>query len=139
MRNVRPIFLNRIGDKEGYLIPIENNKNIPFAIKRVYYIWNVPKGEERGFHSHKKLEQLLICIHGSVKVKVVTFSEEEEYLLDSPDKGLYIGPMVWREMMDFSEESVLLVMASELYTEEDYIRNKKQHLNLAKKYFCKEE
>lgn len=115
-------FLN-ISNKYGSLTPIEELKDIPFDIKRVYYITKVPKDISRGFHAHRKLHQVLICLNGSVKIKVKTTKEEEEVILDDPAIGLYIGPYVWREMYNFSDGAVLLVLASDYYNEEDYIRN----------------
>jgi dTDP-4-dehydrorhamnose 3,5-epimerase-like enzyme len=115
-------FLN-IANKYGSLTPIEELIDIPFDIKRVYYITKVPKDISRGFHAHRKLHQVLICLNGSVKIKVKTTKEEEEVILDDPAIGLYIGPYVWREMYNFSEGAVLLVLASDYYNEDDYIRN----------------
>lgn len=114
---------NGKGYENGLLVAIEGERDIPFNIKRIYYIYGVPSHVERGFHSHKKLHQVLICVHGSVKVKVKNQENEEVFILQNPSEGLYIGNMVWREMFDFSEGAVLLALASEYYTEEDYIRD----------------
>lgn len=122
-------------DKYGKLTPIEAKKDIPFEIKRVYYITNVEEGITRGFHSHRNLHQVLICVSGSVKVRTKTPVDEEIYELKDSTDGLYIGPMVWREMFDFSENAVLLVLASELYDEADYIRNYDFYLEEATKVF----
>lgn len=123
-------FVN-IGSKSiGYLIALEENKNIPFDIKRVYYTYGVPTKQKRGFHAHKSLEQVLICVSGSVKVKCFNGKEEKIYLLDKPNEGLYIGPIVWREIYDYSENTVLMVLASELYDEDDYIRNYDEFVKL---------
>ena len=110
------------GDARGELIAIESGKEIPFSIKRVYYIYGVGEGVRRGYHAHKKLEQVLICMHGSCKVLLDDGRERAEVLLDSPAQGLYVGHAVWREMFDFSPDAVLVVLASELYDESDYIR-----------------
>ncbi|WP_026887162.1 sugar 3,4-ketoisomerase [Clostridium beijerinckii] len=115
-------FLN-IGSKYGNLTPIEGLVDIPFDIKRIYYITKVPQDISRGFHAHRKLHQVLICLNGSVKIKVKSPKEESEFTLDNSAVGLYIGPYVWREMYDFSEGAVLLVLASDYYDEDDYIRN----------------
>jgi len=115
-------FLN-ISNKYGTLTPIEEFVDVPFDIKRIYYITEVPQDVSRGFHAHKKLHQVLICIKGSVKIKVKTPKEETEFLLNSSSVGLYIGPYIWREMYNFSEDAVLLVLASDYYNEDDYIRN----------------
>jgi dTDP-4-dehydrorhamnose 3,5-epimerase-like enzyme len=114
---------NSHGDHRGELVALEYPKDLPFPIKRIYYIYNVPGNERRGFHSHNKLEQILIAVSGSVKILLKTPEDEKTVLLDSPKKGLYIGPMMWREMFDFSDDAVLLVLASREYDESDYIRN----------------
>ncbi|MBR2833502.1 MAG: FdtA/QdtA family cupin domain-containing protein [Bacilli bacterium] len=110
-------------DKYGKLIALEENEEIPFNIKRVYYIYDVESKVRRGFHSHKNLEQVLICVHGSVKILLKTPDEEQIITLDNPNKGLYIGADIWREMYDFENGAVLLVLASDLYDENDYIRD----------------
>lgn len=115
-------FLN-ISGKYGDLTPIEELVDIPFDIKRVYYITKVPQDISRGFHAHRKLHQVLICVNGSVKIKVKTPKEETEFLLNTSSVGLYIGPYIWREMYNFSKDAVLLVLASDYYHEDDYIRN----------------
>lgn len=120
----------------GSLIALEENTvEIPFDIKRCYYIYDVSEEIRRGFHSHMDLEQVLICVHGSVKILVKTPFEEEVVTLDSPDKGLYIGPMIWREMFEWQHEAVLLVLASKHYNEADYIRDYAQYEKCAKEYF----
>lgn len=124
MENCRLLKFNCIGSRDrGYLVPIEENKNIPFEIKRVYYTFGVPTDVERGFHAHKDLEQVLICVNGSFKVKCFDGKNKEVYELNSKDEGLYIGNLVWREICDYSENSVLLSLASKYYSEEDYIRD----------------
>lgn len=114
------------GNKErpmGHLTPIEEMSDIPFEIKRIYYITRVPENTIRGFHAHRKLEQVLICLNGSVAVNISDPFEKESFLLNDPAKGLYIGPGMWREMYDFSPAAVLLVLASDFYDENDYIRD----------------
>ena len=107
----------------GSLVPIESKGTIPFEIKRLYYIYNVDNNQIRGNHSHKKLHQVLICVHGSIDIRVENFYGEEVYKLSDPTVGLYIGPDNWRQMYNFSEDAVLLVIASEHYDEKDYIRD----------------
>lgn len=107
----------------GKLIYAEGEQDFPFPIKRVYYICDVPKGIRRGFHAHKNLEQYLLCVHGECKILLNDGIHEETVLLNDPRKGLYVGPGMWREMYDFSEGAVLLVLASEHYNENDYIRD----------------
>lgn len=111
------------GDSRGQLIAIEEAKDIPFEIKRVYYLLDTVKGVRRGFHAHKNLEQVLICVHGSCKVLLDDGIEKEIVELNQPNKGLYIANDIWREMFDFSSDAVLLVLASEYYDERDYIRS----------------
>jgi len=110
-------------DEYGRLTPVESGIDIPFEIKRVYYIYNVLSDVTRGLHSHNKLHQVLIALGGSVKIRIKTPSDEQVIELYDPAEGLYIGPYVWREMFDFSAGSTLLVLASELYDENDYIRD----------------
>ncbi|WP_171787052.1 WxcM-like domain-containing protein [Clostridium beijerinckii] len=115
----------------GNLTPIEEVFDVPFDIKRIYYITNVPQGVSRGFHAHRRLHQVLICINGSVKIKLKNPKEESEVILNDSSDGLYIGPYVWREMYDFSEDAILLVLASDYYNENDYIRNIDFYMNEA--------
>lgn len=119
----RLISFQQHGDDRGQLVALEENKEIPFNIKRVYYMYDTGQGVRRGYHAHRKLEQILICIHGSCKVHLDDGKTIEEVTLDTPFDGLYISNDVWREMYDFSEDAVLLVLASELYDEKDYIRD----------------
>ena len=112
------------GDDRGSLIAIENQKDYPFDVKRVYYIFDTLPKVRRGFHAHKNLQQILICVSGSCKVHLDNgLGETTEVLLDNPAKGLYISADMWREMHDFSIGAVLLVLASEYYDEKDYIRD----------------
>lgn len=119
----------------GHLVPLEVGSDIPFVVNRLYYITDVPQNETRGYHSHNELEQVLICLYGSVTIKVNTPYEEEHIVLDKVNKGLYIGPMVWREMYDFSKGAVLLVLASKHYDEGDYIRDYAEYCQMAEAYF----
>lgn len=135
MFNCALIKFKDISDKYGHLTPIESKKDIPFEIKRVYYITHVEKEITRGYHSHRKLHQVMICLNGSVKVKLKNPNEEETVELNNSSIGLYIGPYVWREMFDFTESSVLLVLASEYFDEEDYIRNYDFYLDEAIKRY----
>ncbi len=120
MKNITKYNIHK--DKWGKLVALEGNGDIPFNIKRVYYIYGVEEGVRRGFHSHRKLQQILICVHGSVKILLKTPDKEEVVTLNKANEGLYIGPNTWREMYDFSDDAVLLVLASEHYKESDYIR-----------------
>lgn len=111
------------GDYRGQLVALETLKDIPFSIKRVYYIYDTLKDVRRGFHAHRNLEQILVCIHGSCKIMLDNGYEKADIVLDKPFEGLYISNDMWREMYDFSEDAVLLVLASEYYDESDYIRD----------------
>ena len=135
MENVKKVKLNVIEDKRGKMIPLEYPKQLDFPLNRIYYIYDVAENERRGFHSHNELEQILIAVSGSIKILVKTPYEEEVVELKDPSDGLYIGPMIWREMYDFSEGAVLLVLASHEYDESDYIRNYEEYEQKAKVYF----
>ncbi len=112
------------GDARGSLIALENLKDFPFEVSRVYYIFDTLSNVRRGFHAHKKLKQVLICVNGSCKIHLDNgLGETKEVLLDRPDIGLFLGADVWHEMYDFSDHAVLLVLASEYYDEKDYIRD----------------
>lgn len=114
------------GDERGMLVALEEQKDIPFEIKRVYYLYDTKTEVHRGFHAHKSLEQILICIHGSCKVLLDNGTEKKVVSLEKPYEGLYVPNDMWREMYDFSEDAVLLVLASDYYIEEDYIRDYKE-------------
>lgn len=120
------------GDERGHLSVIEENMDIPFEIKRVYYLYDTQKDVVRGLHAHKTLEQILVCVSGSCMIKLDDGNEVVDVMLDDPTKGLYVGSMIWREMYDFSDNAVLLVMASELYNENDYIRDYNEFLSFKK-------
>ena len=120
------------GDDRGQLIAIEAQKDLPFDIKRVYYIYDTLPGVRRGFHAHRCLQQILVCVSGSCKIHLDNGYDTAEVLLDTPSKGLYIANDMWREMYDFSPDAVLLVLASEYYDEADYIRNYEDFIKLVK-------
>ncbi len=107
----------------GSLVALEENKNIPFDIRRVYYIYDTKKDLVRGMHSHKALQQVLICVKGSCTVSLDDSLEKAEVVLDAPNKGLLVRSNVWREMYDFSPDCVLMVLADKHYDEADYIRD----------------
>lgn len=114
---------NEICDYRGALVVIQQIKDIPFEIKRIYYMYNTKKDVIRGCHAHKNLEQVLICINGSCKILLDNGIEKETVVLDKKNLGLYIRSNTWREMFQFSKDAVLLVLASDYYDEKDYIRN----------------
>ncbi|MEO1768384.1 WxcM-like domain-containing protein [Candidatus Enterococcus ferrettii] len=111
------------GDERGQLVALEEFRDIPFKIKRVYYMYDTKQGVTRGFHAHKSLEQILICIHGGCKVLLDNGYEKKVVPLEKPYEGLYVSNNMWREMFDFTSDAVLMVLASEVYDENDYIRD----------------
>ena len=117
------------GDGRGQLIAVEGERDVPFPIRRVYYMYGVGEGIRRGYHAHKQLEQSLMCMHGSCKIFLDYGRERESVLLDSPGVGLYIGRNMWREMYEFSPDAVLVVLASMPYAESDYIRDYVQFIS----------
>ena len=122
-----------LGDQRGQLIALEENKNVPFDIKRVYYIFGTPENTERGFHAHHKLRQLLICIHGECTFVLDDGKNRQEIHITSNEKGLLIEPYIWHEMKKFSPGTVLLSLASDFYDESDYIRNYDDFLKVVQK------
>lgn len=120
---INKIQFQRHGDARGMLVALEENKEIPFKIKRVYYLYDTLADVTRGFHAHKSLQQILICVHGSCKIRLDDGCDKGVVILDTPDEGIYVGNNMWREMFDFSPDAVLMVLASELYDEKDYIRD----------------
>lgn len=123
------------GDERGQLVALEEFNDIPFEIKRVYYMYDTGEGVRRGFHAHKKLKQILICIHGSCKILLDNGAEKKIIPLEKPYEGVYVSNDMWREMYDFSPDAVLMVLASEYYDEADYIRDYDEFL----KYVGKKE
>jgi dTDP-4-dehydrorhamnose 3,5-epimerase-like enzyme len=121
--DIRFIQFQSHGDERGALVSLEDHKNIPFTIRRVYYIFNTRKEVRRGFHAHKQLKQLAIVLKGSCRFMLDDGKEKIDILLDNPEQGLYIESFVWREMYDFSDDCVLLVLADSFYEEADYIRD----------------
>lgn len=117
------IELPKISDPRGNLTFVEENDHIPFEIKRVYYLYDVPGGSERGGHAHKDLHQLIIAMSGSFDVVLDDGKEKKRFHLNRSYYGLYVCPMIWRELDNFSSGSVSLVLASNLYDESDYYRD----------------
>jgi dTDP-4-dehydrorhamnose 3,5-epimerase-like enzyme len=122
MSLIRTLSLNSIGDGRGSLVSIEAHKTIPFSIERVYYLTNL-NGHSRGFHAHKKLQQLVVCVHGSCRFVLDDGKRRESVVLDNPFTALLVGNMVWREMSDFKNDCVIMVLANAYYDESDYIRD----------------
>jgi len=131
MSLIKTISFKPLGDERGSLVALENNKSVPFDIKRVYYIFGTKEGVSRGFHAHRNLKQVAVCVTGSCRFVLDNGKQKEEIILDSPLKGLVINKMIWREMYDFSGDCVLLLLASECYDESDYIRDYSEFLKTA--------
>lgn len=127
------IDLPKVTDARGNLTFVEENKHIPFQIKRVYYLYDVPAGEARGGHAHKRLQQLIISASGSFDVVLDDGSRRKRFHLNRSYYGLYLPSMIWRELDNFSSGSVCLVLASELFEEDDYIRDYETFRKLVRK------
>jgi hypothetical protein len=123
LADCRKLSLPVIGEPRGNLTFVENDRHIPFAMQRVYYLYDVPGGAERGGHAHKELHQLLIAMSGSFDVHLDDGSDRRSYHLNRANEGLYIAPMTWRSIDNFSGGSVCLVLASAPYDENDYHRD----------------
>lgn len=121
------------GDERGQLVALEEFKDIPFEIKRVYYMYDTAPGIVRGKHAHKSLQQILVCIHGSCKILLDNGKEKKIVPLEKPYEGVYVSNAMWREMYDFTPDAVLMVLASEVYDENDYIRDYEEFLAFVKK------
>jgi hypothetical protein len=126
------IDLDRIHSPQGNITILENHKNLPFAIKRVYYLYDVPGGETRGGHAHYELEQYIIAASGSFDVVLDDGTNRKRIGLNRPNIALHIVPGLWRELENFSSGSISLVMASDVYKAEDYIRDYNRFLKLKK-------
>ena len=112
-----------LGDHRGSLVAVESHQTVPFEIKRVFYIFNTLEGVTRGMHAHLAVKQVMLCVTGSCKILLDDGFSRESVILDSPTKGLFLESLIWREMSEFSPDCVLLVIASEHYNEDEYIRN----------------
>jgi dTDP-4-dehydrorhamnose 3,5-epimerase-like enzyme len=123
MSLIKTINFEPLGDARGSLIALEGGKNISFDIKRVYSIFDTKDGVSRGFHAHRNLKQIAICVTGSCRFVLDDGAQKEEVIMDDASKGLLIENLIWREIHDISSDCVLLVLASEYYDEDDYIRH----------------
>ncbi len=127
----RLVTLPLLGDDRGSLCVIEGQRDTDFPIARVYYIFGTQAGVARGFHAHRALQQLAVCVSGSCTMTLDDGRDRRSFVLDRPDMGVTIGPMIWREMHDFSDDAVLMVLADQQYDEADYIRNYDEFLVMA--------
>lgn len=121
--NYKLLNLKVFGDDRGKLISLESNKNVPFEIKRVYWIYDTAPDQDRGMHAHKYMEQIIVAIDGACQFVLDDGKTKETVWLNRPDVGLYIGNNIWREMKNFSYGCKLMVLASGYYDEKEYIRN----------------
>ena len=128
LNQCRMIDLPKIADPRGNLTFIEEGRHVPFDIKRVYYLYDVPGGSERGGHAHKELSQLIVAMSGSFDVVLKDGKKEARYHLNRSYNGLYVCPMIWRELDNFSSGSVCMVLASNFYDESDYYREYADYL-----------
>ncbi len=133
INDCRIIDLRKIHDVRGNLTPIEGGVDVPFDIKRIYYLYDVPGGESRGAHAHKELYQLIIAANGSFSITLDDGTEKRSYNLNRSYYGLLIVPGIWRDLGDFSSGAVLLCLASEHYDADDYIRDYNDFLNYKKR------
>ena len=120
-------------DREGNLTVVENGATLPFDVKRVYYLYDIPGGEGRGAHAHRDLEQLIIAASGSFTVTLDDGYSKRSFFLNRPHQGLYVKPGLWRDLVDFSSGAVAMVLASEVYQKEDYIRDYQEFLDFRRK------
>ena len=118
-----PVFPSKYGD----LSVIDNTTGLPFSMKRIFYVYNTPVGSRRGDHAHKKLKEFIWCLKGKIQVFNISLrGNKSNFILDKPDKGLYIPEKTWSYQINLSEESIYCVIASDIYIEEDYIRKFKE-------------
>lgn len=132
--NINFLEVDVFNNEAGSLISLEAKKNVPFEIKRVYCIFKTNTELRRGFHAHKNLNQVLICVNGSCKVLLDDGYERTNIELSSPSKGLIIKDFIWREIFDFSSDCVIMVLADNFYDESDYIRDYDEFLKIIKNY-----
>lgn len=126
------IRLSKIHNRAGNITIVENNRDIPFNVKRIYHLYDIPSNETRGGHAHKELYQLVIGASGSFNINLYDGVNDKTIFLNRPDYGLLIVPGIWRDLSNFSSGSVCLVLASEIYCENDYIRNYNEFITLKK-------
>lgn len=130
MSLIKTISFKPLGDERGSLVALEGNNSVPFDIKRVYYIFGTKEGVSRGFHAHRNLKQVAVCVTGSCRFVLDNGKQREEVVLYKSTTGLLIEDLTWREMHDFSPDCVLMVLASEYYDKSDYIRDYEEFLKI---------
>lgn len=130
---IQLIQLQTHGDVRGALVALEDGKNVPFEIHRVYYLFATQPDVTRGLHAHRELKQMLIAVRGSCRILLDDGKEKVNVLLDDPAQGLIIDSLIWREMYQFSDDCVLLVLANQHFDETDYIRDYSVFINLVEK------
>jgi hypothetical protein len=121
--------LNKIHNRAGNITIVEGQTNIPFDVRRIYYLYDIPGGEDRGGHAHKLLRQLIVAASGSFNVLLDDGQNKKIVTLNRPDYGLMVVPGIWRELFEFSSGAICLVLASHKYDKDDYIRNYDQFIN----------
>ena len=126
------LYLVQKGDRNGHITAVNNNVEIPFDIKRIFYLYDIPGGESRGAHAHKECHQFLVATSGSFEVLLDDGVTKRQVLLNRPDLGLHIPPGIWASEINFSSGSICLVLASHHYSEQDYIRNYDEYLKYIK-------
>lgn len=123
MKKYELLKFNQLGDDRGHLVVVEGIKNIPFEIKRIFYIYGTKEDVVRGQHANRKSEFVLINLAGSCKIKVDDGKNKEIIILDKAHEGIYLNKMVWKDMYDFSKDSILLVLSNQSYDSEEYVRD----------------
>lgn len=123
MKRYKILSFPQLGDERGHLVVVEGLKDIPFEIKRMFYIYGTKTDVVRGQHANKKSEFVLINLSGNCKIKVDDGENKEVIILDKPHEGIYLEKMVWKDMFDFSEDSILLVLSNHSYDSEEYVRD----------------
>ena len=132
--NIGKLLFKIQGDDKGSLVSVEGNSDIPFPIRRVYYLYGIKQDVIRGHHAHKTLQQVIISVHGSCKIRLDDGEEQQTEILCRPNEGIYISYDIWRELYDFSSDAVLVVLASDSYYESDYIRDYDEFLQYLKRH-----
>ena len=126
--NCNLVYLRKIGNRNGNITAVNNNKEIPFEVNRVFYLYDIPGGESRGAHAHRECHQFLIAVSGSFEVLLDDGKTKRQIQLNRPDIGLHIPPGIWASEINFSSGSICLVLASHIYNERDYIRDYEEYM-----------